>query len=415
MSAAIALVLLTCVAFGLAPALHATRADVAAALKAGDADSRASSGRRLRGALLALQVAASLLLLASAGILADGIRRGHDANPGYATHDIAVLTVDLPGIDDAARREAFARQLMHDERGISGLRVAFSSAAPLGSSHGTRVRLPGGPETQARGVEVLDVSPGFFDVIGLPIVEGRDLLPTDGDEAAIINQSLGRMLWPGESPIGHVLNDGSDRRVVGVVRDASMYRLGTIQGALFRSVDARSIPTIVTRPANAATTQALGALAVRIEPRALVHTDSIAENVDRQLGGLRVLAVLAGILGLVALVLASVGVFGVFSYVVQQRTREIGVRTALGASRASVMALVLRDSARSVLIGLGMGFVLSIGVSRVISSELYGATALDWRVLGAIAVLLGVAGVAATFVPVRRATRVDPVVALRSD
>jgi predicted permease len=415
MTAASALVLLTCIAFGLAPALHATRGDVAATLKTGDAGSRASSGRKLRSALLALQVAASLVLLVSAGILADGIRRGRDANVGYATHDVGVLTIDLPGVDDAARREGFVRQLMHDGRETSGFRVAFASAAPLGPSHGTRVHLPSDPDTRADGVDVFDVSPGFFDVIGLPIVEGRDFGPTDGSDAVLINQLLGRMLWPGESPLGHVLNDGTDRRVVGVVRDANMYRLGSIQGALFRPIDARAIPTIVTRPVNSATTQALGALASRIEPRATIRADSVAGNVDRQLGGLRVVTVLAGILGLVALVLASVGVFGVFAYVVHQRTREIGVRTALGASRTSVMALVLRDSARSVVSGLGIGVVLSIGVSRIISSELYGATALDWRVLGVIAGLLGVAGVAATFVPVRRATRVDPVVALRSD
>ena len=414
-AAATALVLLTCIAFGLAPSLHATSADVALVLKTGDAGSRASTGRKLRGSLLALQVAVSLLLLVNAGVLANGIQRGRDTNPGFATHGVGVLTVELSGSPDSARMEGFVRQIMHDGQGLAGVNVAFASAAPFGPSHGAHVRLPGEPETRARWSDVFDVSPGFFGLLGLPIVAGRDLQSTDGEDAVLVNQSFASMLWPGENPLGQVVNDGVERRVVGVVKDASMYRLGIVEAALFRSIGRRSLPTILTRPSTPATAQALAAIAARIEPRATIHVDSVAANIDRQLGGLRVVAVLAGILGLVALFLASAGVFGVFAYVVQQRTQEIGIRTALGAPAASVMALVLRDSSRAVFAGLGIGLLLSLGVSRIISSELYGATAFDWRIFGALAGVLALAGMAATFVPVRRATRIDPVVALRRE
>jgi len=326
-----------------------------------------------------------------------------------------VLTIDLPGDYDPMRREAFVRQLMRDGRGIPGLQVAFASAAPLGPPHETRFRLPGDPETRARGSDAFEVSAGFFALLGLPIVEGRDLLPTDGDDAVIVNQSLASSLWHGEGAVGRIINDGIDRRVVGVVKDAAMYRLGNVQGALFRPVDPRSIPAMLTRPVTPATTQALAALAARIEPRVTIHPDSIAGNIDRQLGGLRVVTVLAGILGLLALVLASVGVFGVFAYVVQQRTREIGIRVALGASSARVTGLLVGDSSRPLVAGLASGLVVSVGASRIISSELYGASGFDARVFAGVAVLLTVAGAAATVVPARRASRVDPVVALRSE
>jgi predicted permease len=414
-TATTAIVLLTCVAFGLAPSLHATRTDVAVALRTGDAGFGASAGRRLRGALLALQVAVSLLLLVTAGVLSNAIRRGHDSNPGYATRSVGVLTVELPATYEPARTEAFVRQFMSDGRGLTGVRVAFASVAPLGARRMARLRLPGEPETRAHLSDALDVSPGFFGLLGLPIVAGRDLESTDSNDAILVNESLAAMLWPGESPLGQVVNDGIDRRVVGVVKDASMMRLGIVEGALFRPLATRSAPVILTQPVSPATTQAMAAIAARIEPRATIHEDSIAGNVDRQLGGLKVVAALASILGLIALVLASVGVFGVFAYIVEQRTREIGIRVALGASSAAVTALVVRDSARPLLAGLGAGLVLSMGVTRIISSELYGATALDWRLLTGLATLLAVAGAMATLVPVRRATRVDPVVALRTE
>src|SRR5262249_51689229 len=149
----------------------------------------------------------------------------------------------------------------------------------------------------------------------------------------------------------------------------------------------------------------LSASAARIEPRATIHPDSVAGNIDRQLGGVRVVSVLAGILGLIALVLAAVGVFGVFAYVVQQRTREIGLRIALGASSARVAGLLVGDSSWALLAGLASGLVMSIGASRVISSELYGASGFELRVFAGVAVLLTAAGAAATVVPARRASR----------
>jgi len=230
-----------------------------------------------------------------------------------------------------------------------------------------------------------------------------------------VNQALATTLWPGENPLGKIIVDGTERRVVGVVKDASMDRLDRVDLTMFRPIAQRALPVILMRPAAPAFTRTVAALVSRIDSRAIVHVDSIAGNIDRQLGGLQVVATLAAILGLIALVLAGVGVFGVFAYIVEQRTREIGIRTALGASRASVMALMLRDSSRSLIAGLVIGFVVSVGVARILASELYGASTFDPLVFGGTALLVAVAGVVAAYVPARRAARVDPATALRNE
>jgi len=146
-----------------------------------------------------------------------------------------------------------------------------------------------------------------------------------------------------------------------------------------------------------------------------LRVDSVAANVERQLGSLRAIAALAGVLGLIALVLATVGVFSVFAYFVQRRTREIGIRTALGASTTRVVALIVRDTGRAIVAGIVVGLAAGIGAARLLQSELFGASAFDPTVFAAVALLLASAGVVATYIPARRAARIDPMSALRQD
>jgi ABC-type antimicrobial peptide transport system permease subunit len=247
----------------------------------------------------------------------------------------------------------------------------------------------------------------------MPIVAGRDIEASDGDEAVLVNQAMARNLWPGESALGKVIIDGGERRVVGVVRDASMYRLDRVENVLFRPIDRTRVPVMLIRSSSPAVTQLVTAAAERIDPRVHVRVDSIAANVERQLGSLRTIAALAGVLGLIALVLATVGVFSVFAYFVQRRTREIGIRTALGASPTRVVMLVLRDTGRAIVAGIAIGLVAAIGVARLMQSELFGASAFDPVVFAATALLLAAAGAVATYVPARRAARIDPMLALR--
>jgi predicted permease len=408
---------LTCVAFGLAPALHATRADVGSVLKSGDPAAGGSASRaRLRDTLLAVQVAISLLLLVDAGLLVRGIQRAHEQNPGFRTKGIVVLSFELPPSYDSTRIWAFSRQLMSETRTVAGTPVAFASNVPFGSSAGTRFRLVGDAPTVDRVSNVIDVSPSFFDVLGMPVVAGRGLTPSDDETAVLVNQTLARDLWGDENPLGKVILEGDGaRQVVGVVRDASLYRIDRVEGVVFRPIGRRRAPAMMLQGPTPATTQAVAALAARVDSRVQVHVDSIAGNVDRQLEGLRATATLASILGVVALFIAAIGVFGVFAYVVQARTREIGIRTALGASTRRVVGLMVRESSRAILAGLGGGIVLAVATGRVLGSVLYGATVFDPMIIGVTALTLTVVGILATWIPARRAARIDPVTALRTD
>lgn len=413
---ALVLVTLSCLAFGLAPALHATRSGVSAVLKSGpEVMGRSSSRPSLRGTLLAVQIAISLLLLVNAGVLIRGIQRGRESDLGFRLHGVTTVSFDLPASYVPARIASLTRQLMAETRSIGGSEIAFANSAPLDRAQFVRFQLPGESTKQARIATAIDISTGFLDLLGIPIVTGRGLVDADGENAVLVNESMARDLWPGESPLGKTVIDTVERRVVGVVKDANLVRIDRVDHLMLRPIGARNIPVLLVRGASPAITQSMTAVASRIDPRVHVRVDSISTNVERQLGDLGIVATLAGVLGVIALGLASVGVFGVFAFVVQQRTREIGIRTALGAPSARVIALILRDSARSIVAGIVTGFAAAVGVSRLLRSELFGATPFDPVVFGATAVALAVAGVLATFIPARRAARIDPITALRHE
>ena len=413
---AVGVVVTTCLACALAPALHATREDVSSVLRsADDWAARSRSRWSLRGSLLAIQIAISLLLLVNAGVLVRGIQHGRDRDPGFSARGVTLLSFDLPASYDPARTWAFSRQLMDDSRSMDGARIAFASDAPLDQGRMTRYRLPNDAAAREYDAWVVGMSRGFLDVLGMPIVAGRDIQPSDGEDAVLVNQAMARSLWPGESALGKVIIDDGERRVVGVVRDASVYRLDRVEDVLFRPIDRTRVPVMLVRSPSPAITQLVTAAAERIDPRVHVRVDSIAGNVERQLGGLRTIAELAGVLGVIALALATVGVFSVFAYFVHRRTREIGIRTALGASSTRIIVLVLRDTGRAIGVGIAIGFLAAVGVARMLQSELFGASAFDLVVFVATAVLLALAGVVATYVPARRAARIDPMSALRAD
>jgi hypothetical protein len=306
---------------------------------------------------------------------------------------------------------SFSRQLIDDSRSINGASIAFANDAPLDNGRMIRYRLPNDSRDREYDAWVVGKSSEFLGVLGMPIVAGRDIEPSDGDDAVLVNESMAKGLWPG----GTVIIDGRERRVVGVVRDASLYRLDRVEDMLFRPIDRTRVPVMLVRSPSPAITQLVKATAERIDPKVRVRIDSVAGNVERQLGGLRVFATLAGVLGSIALVLAMVGVFSVFAYFVQRRTREIGIRTALGASSTGVVALLLRDTGRAIAAGIVIGFAAAIAVARMLRSELFGASAFDPTVFAATAVVLAVAGIVATYVPARRAARVDPMLALRHE
>lgn len=409
--------------FGLAPALHATRTTVSRVLNQG---AHAGSRLLLRNALLAVQVCAATVLLVAAGLL---MRAVHDASTrslGYSIQDLSVVTFAIPQRGfDADRTRAASLQLINDLAWLdrSGS-AALTSTAPLGSGNiKGSFSVPG--QTKDENNWIYEVSPGYFRLLGLPVIAGRALKDTDrAGRQIVVNESMARRFWTVESAVGQRIvvdpgeggwNSPGQPEIVGVARNASMTEIGDSGFVIFQPVSGRSLPQMIVRTNDRPAVDAATSAAAAIDGRLRARTRPLAENIAPRMRASRVAAILAGTLGALALVLASIGMFGVFAYSVQQRTREIGVRMALGARGPQVITAVLRASAAAILLGAAFGAVGALASTRLLSSYLFGLSPLDPFAYAAVVILLGAAGGLATWLPARRATRIDPVVALRCE
>jgi hypothetical protein len=250
----------------------------------------------------------------------------------------------------------------------------------------------------------------------LPIVAGRNFTPQDaGREVAILNEMAARTYWRGQNPVGKTLiANGRPREIVGIVKDAYLSDLSGIPATMFFPMPGGfGTPILFARDRSAAAVERLTAAIKRLEPRADVRARPLAENFERSFGPSRAGAAIAGGMGLLALALSSIGMAGVFAYVVRQRTREIGVRMALGASPGDVVRLVLGSNMRVLVVGLIVGAGGAAAASVALSKVLPGVETADPAAYAAVAILLALAAAVAGAGPVRRATRVDPVRALR--
>jgi predicted permease len=429
------LVVLTCVACGLAPALHVTRPS-ADTLK--DHSRRALGRFPLRSVLLSVQVAVSVILLVAAGLLVRGIQHAHGRHLGFAVDGVTVVSFEPPVSYDTARIQALSNQLVDAIEALPDSRLfGIATAAPLGDRFRTLVRLPDRESTFAV-VSHLRVSRGYFDVLRIPIVAGRNFEPANDADGVLINESLARRYWPGENPIGKTIVAGpreslaTPRRVIGVVghddTEGQTHRLEPVRPRLYEATsgpraadgvlpgdDDRHMADVLL-PANAAgASQIVAGLASGLDPRLRVNTTPLSANLERRLSESRFTAMLAGTLGLVALALSTIGVFGVFAYVVRQQTHEIGIRVALGARSAHVIRAVVGLGARPLALGLATGLVGAVGAGQLLRSNLFGLSPLDPIAYVGVAALLAGAAVAAVSVPAWRATRIDPVSALKSE
>jgi macrolide transport system ATP-binding/permease protein len=398
---------LACAVFGLAPALHGTRLN--------DVQSRF----RLRNLFLAVQVAASVVLLVGASLMVRGIQHARVQDPGFSVRDVAVASFELPASAyDAIRARAFFTQLAQDLEKIPELQpIGLTRIVPLGNNRTyTNFHLPGENGKQNKLVMYQEVSAGYFDVLRLPIVAGRNLQPADTErDAIIVNETMARRYWSVETAVGKNIVGGMPHAnlIVGVVKDAYTSSLDKIEPTLYRPIGGPTIPQVLVRSALGDPSQRIAAVAAHLDPRASVVVKPLSENLNRSLDAARVGAAMAAGLGLLALTLATIGMFGVFAYWVQQRTREIGIRMALGAKPSQVIQLVLSGSSRAVLVGLAVGFVGALAASRLLRQFLFGVSPLDPVAYAEVALVLAVAGLLATYLPARRATRVDPIRALR--
>jgi predicted permease len=417
------LTVITGVVTGLAPALQASRADVNTGLKEGDGLGSRGGGW-LRHSLVAVQVAVCMILLIAAGLLLRGLYFAQTVDPGFTMSGITVASMDLrtQGYKEepAAAIERRLKEKVAALPGVDG--IAEARQTPLNDNHWvTNFSVPGQPAEYE--VEDNAVSQGYFSMIGIPIVRGRDFTEQEvrtGANVAIVTETTARKFWPGEDPIGKILREGgtADLQIVGVVRDAQVSHLGETS-KLYVYLPAgpkeQSRLQIMIHGGGgfAAVAAGVRSAAADVDPDVMVDVTKFEDNLENWRVPARIVAGLSGSLGALALMLAGVGVYGVVSYAVSRRTREIGIRMTLGANGRDVMGMLLRQSMRPVLIGGAIGIAACAGVSWVLSSLLFGISARDPIAFVFVpAFLLGIA-LLASYVPARRATKVNPVVALR--
>jgi macrolide transport system ATP-binding/permease protein len=420
---ALLLTVITGVVTGLAPALQASRADVNTGLKEGDGLA-SHSGGWLRHSLVAVQVAVCMILLIAAGLLLRGLYFAQTVDPGFTMSGIVVASMDLrtQGYKEEPAA-AFERRLKEKVAALPGVDgIAEARQTPLNDNHWvTNFSVPGKPAEY--DIEDNAISQGYLSMIGIPIVRGRDFTEQEvrtGANVAIVTETTARKFWPGEDPIGKILREGAttDLQIVGVARDAQVSHLGEstkLYVYLPAGPKEQSRLQLMIHGGGGFAAVAAGVRsgAAEVDPDVMVDVTKFEDNLEIWRVPARIVAGLSGSLGALALLLAGVGVYGVVSYAVSRRTREIGIRMTLGADGRDVMAMMLRQSMRPVLFGGAIGIAGCAAVSWVLSSMLFGISARDpIAFIFVPAFLLGIA-LLASYVPARRATKVNPVVALR--
>ena len=419
---------------GLAPAMQALKPDVTDDLR-GDAPLSRSTRRRwsLRDALVAGQMAITALLLIVAALLTRSLVAAERTDPGFAATRLAIVSTDTATLRyDENRSRQFFDQAVAKVAAIPGVEsVALASRVPLQiNTNRWDIWIPGRhrPGDHGDTVEVTTVSPSFFTTLGVAIVEGRGFTDDDRPETprvAVVNETLARRLWPGESAIGKIFHtrggEGPAFRIVGVSADHKVLTLSERPTPFLhvaRSQRPASYSAIVarTRGDAAALLRDMRRALVGLDPNVVfIENQTMEAEVDATLLPMRASAWLVSGVGLVAMLLAAIGLYGVIAYSVARRTREIGIRIALGAHRAMVVRMVMRQGLAVALAGLIVGCLLAVAAARAIAGVLYGITPADpvsWLV--AAAVLMAVAAIA-NVIPAARAARVQPTQALRTE
>ncbi|MGH7613069.1 MAG: ABC transporter permease [Gemmatimonadales bacterium] len=424
--------LATAFGFGLAPALRASRTDLQAALQE---EGRAAGSRprhRLRRALIAAEVALALLLLVGAGLTLRSFRHLLDTSPGFDVDGIALTNVSLPGskYSDDVAVAGFYRHLLDQVAGIPGVHASGAvNITPLcRCNQTTSFEIEGAPPfAPGEGPDVgwRVVTPGYFAALGVPLREGRAFDAADNAatrRVAIVNQALARRYFP-DGAIGRRLlltGDSSPIEIVGLLSDLrhdGPARLPQPEVYLpAAQIAAREMVLVARTTYPAGVLPALRAEVQRLDPDQPVFDQRTMRDVfDLVVGPHRLALRLLAALGALALALAAVGIYGVLGQLVAERTREIGIRVALGSDPPAVRRLVLRQGMVPVAWGVAIGLLAALGLTRALASQLVGVSPAEPVTLAIVALLLGTVALAACYVPVRRATSVDPMVALRND
>jgi predicted permease len=427
---------LTALLFGIVPAYRATRLDLSPTLIESTRSSGKGSGRsQLAKGLVILQVALSLVLMTGAGLLARSLKNLRSFYPGFNKDNVLLLSLNpgMTGYKDT-QTNALYRTLCERIGVLPGVRaVSFSMEVPLsGSSNGTELKVEGykprsGGELTPAGLNL--VGPEYFETLETPILRGRDFALSDQALAlkvAIINETAARDYFGDTNPLGrHIsmpewIGDPSWFEIVGVVKDAKQRDLRQQQTPMaYVPVFQSGVPSGVTfeirTASNPATTTAavLHAIARTDSRLPVFNVRTLNEQIDESLLEERLVASLSSLFGALAVLLACVGLYGLMMYAVNRRANEIGIRIALGAERRQIVRMILRETVLMVAAGLAIGIPTSFGLSKLIQSELYGLQPHDPITIAAASLLMGAIAALAAYLPARRASRVDPMVALR--
>jgi macrolide transport system ATP-binding/permease protein len=422
--------LLSGVTFGLAPALRATRADLVAIIKdEGAAFSQRMTRSWLRSGLVVTQVSLCMVLLVAAGLLLHGLIRATTIDRGFETKK--VLAVELgydPRGHDNARQQKREQELAERLETLPGMQ-SVSRTTGLGT---TRIIVPGeGSDTgRTMSASCYRVTPKYFETLDIPILRGRGFTEAEmraGSELIVVSETTARNLWPSVEPLGKLVKQSkANFQVIGVARDAQNDQPGEIPPILYyaplrpndRDVG-RDEPNVLARTDRDLNEMkaAVRAAAQALDPAIKLKVDSLEFFLDGmiEVRQARAASELAILFGLLALLLASTGLYSVMAYTVSHRTREIGIRMALGAQAGDVLTLVLRQGVKLVLLGVALGTVAALAVTRVVESLLFGLSATDPTPYAGVALLLTLVAMLACWLPARRATKVDPLVAIRRE
>ena len=447
---AFALLLTAAVAAGLGAftAARATSGDVREGLEEGGRGQAGSQGsQRVGRVIVAAQIAITLVLVVGAGLFGRSLMKVLEVNPGFRVEKIVTMDVALPWIEDPKAKAAqgiFFANLMERLKQIPGVRkVGAISGLPLveGLPDGMFVLMSqnevpknmdgfGALFQQKERLGVADfgvATDGYFQALGIPLIRGRMFDDRDGPDSphvAVISESLARQQWPNQDPIGHTIEFGNmdgDLRlltIVGIVGDTHEYGLDvpprpTVYVNLFQRPRSAITVTMLSDGDTRLVTSAARGILQDLDPEIPAKFQTFSQVYSASLGSRKFNLTLIGFFAITALLLATVGVFGVMAYSVSRRTREIGVRVALGAEAGDVLRMILGQGLRTIFIGVAIGIAGSLALTRAVASLLFGVTATDPLTYAAVTALLILVALLACWVPARRATRVDPLVALR--
>ncbi|HET9282823.1 MAG TPA: ABC transporter permease [Candidatus Angelobacter sp.] len=421
----------TGIVFGLAPALQSSRPDLVSELKERTgSDLRKGSRFSFRNFLIAAQVAVCLIALVGAGLFLLSLRNAQTMDPGFDTHNLAMMSFDLGALNyDAARAREFERRALEAAQNTPGVKAAtLANTIPLFNGGFGRTLFREGEDTNngqsGKVTQVSVISPEYLQTMGIPMVRGQifdSSVREDSPRVAIVNEAAAKLIWPNEDPIGKrfkFFKDNDYTQVIGIVHNSKYNTLGEDPLPYIYSPLVQNPQPSVTLFFRSQGDPRSVLNSVRSQIQSMDHnlpiTNAwpIGEVISQSLWAASFGASLLAVFAMIAMALCAVGIYGVVGYTVGQRIREFGIRLALGAQPSDVLLMVLRSSSLILAAGLGVGLVLAFVLARLVTSFLYGVNTNSPLAFLAMALVLAAVGVLASYIPARRAAKVDPMIAL---